>query len=165
MAEADGPLPKTGTEIKMSRQGDLIELGTAESHGHENLWTDKMGACCAVATYETKTGKRTLCHLQGGEPTEDYFKAAAEEINEKEETSIIVVAGTEGSFGWFKDTVNPLVKDGITKAMKKAGKKTDKLEFHLPFWTDPADDKKAGADTASFVIEGDGSYQRGKISK
>jgi len=140
MSEAEGPLPKEGTQIHMSWQGGDVELGVAESHGHETLWTEGMGTCVALATFDEKTGKRTLCHIHGGVPDETHFNAVAAELDNKNTTAIILVAGDEVNLSWFKDTMQPNVKEGVKKAMEKAKKKTDKLEFHPPFWTDPADD-------------------------
>ena len=84
-----------------------------------------MTHCCAIATYDHKSGNRTLCHLNGSNAGSGYYEELANEISEN--TTVIVASGTDTSSEGFEGLVGNAKKKKVIKAMKKAGKDTDKL--------------------------------------
>jgi hypothetical protein len=154
-SEASTGLTMQGTEVPMS---SLNSIEPTQSEGDETLWTTGMSDCCAVATFDRDTAKRTLCHLPGSNPSAGFFAALADIIQEN--TVVIVAAGSSSTFDFFSGNLVPLFKDGIINAMQSAGKDTRKL-LVTGFHTE--DDASQNMQEGSFVIEGDGTYGRGAL--
>lgn len=129
-----------------------------EANHNDTLWTWKITACCVIATYDHKTGKRTLVHLKGSDAESSYFDALAKMISET--TTVIIASGTDtGSKEGFEATVSDNHTESIKEAMKRAGKDASKLLFRV-YHTTEADDRKDGVEPGTFAITAKGKYGR-----
>ena len=138
---ADGfELVEPATEVDMADSAE--SAAPKESKNNEALWTWRITACCVIATYDHKSGKRTLVHLKGSDAGPSYFEALAKKISET--TTVIIASGTDtGSKVGFTTTVNDGHTEKIKKAMESAGKDASKLVFKIVYSTEKDDKGKS----------------------
>lgn len=145
------PQPSSAGYVAMSPLHRIEATTTTD--GNEPLWTQYIDSCIAVATYNTDTNLRSLCHLPGGQ-YEGLIPQLAGIIDES--TLVIFTNGTSGSKNWLetmKDNIMGAIEDRLHASGKEGG-------VYRLYYTDPSQDASNGLVAGTFVLQPDGRYGR-----
>ncbi|KAI7774393.1 hypothetical protein LA080_008820 [Diaporthe eres] len=144
------PQPSNAGYVAMS---PMHRIEATTTTNNEPLWTQYMDSCITVATYNTDTKLRSLCHLPGGQ-YESLISQLAGIIDES--TLVIFTNGTSGSKQWLeslKDNIMGAIETRLTENGKEGG-------VYRVYYTDPSQDASDGLIAGTFVIQPDGRYGR-----
>ncbi|KAG6354406.1 hypothetical protein INS49_004423 [Diaporthe citri] len=144
------PQPSNAGYVAIS---PLHRIEATTTTNSEPLWTQYMDSCITVATYNTDTKLRSLCHLPGGQ-YESLIPQLAGIIDES--TLVIFTNGTSGSKQWLetqKDNIMGAIETRLNANGKEGG-------VYRVYHTDPSQDASGGLIAGTFVIQPDGRYGR-----
>lgn len=157
-------LPMVGKDVPMSST-NLDWLWPTTADGDDFLFTRGLGACQAMATYDSATGVRSLTHLPGGATTPMFNSLVAAVLTET--STVFIVNGDEGTKEKFEMVDVPMFKRGIEDALRdeemvNKPQLVGKVKW-VSLWTDKEADLKRRCVPGSFVLDVKGRYGRGRF--
>lgn len=143
--------PQPTTEyVKMS---PMHRIQATTANNDEPLWTQYMSDCISVATYNTETRLRSLCHLPGGQ----YDGVIGQLVDIIDDNTVVIFTnGSSGDRGFLessKDNISKEIQDQHDANGKEGG-------VYRTYYTDPSHDASHGLTAGTFLIQSDGRYGR-----
>lgn len=158
-------LPLVGKNVPMSPTNlDWLFPTTANSIDPP-LYTRGLGACQALATYDSATGARSLTHLPGGATTALFNACLAGILTET--STVFIINREEGTKEKFEMIDVPKFKTGIEAALKDEDVVNRphlvRVVKWVTLWTDKEEDLQRRCLPGSFVLDKKGRYGRAKF--
>ncbi|KAK0713657.1 hypothetical protein B0T26DRAFT_753747 [Lasiosphaeria miniovina] len=161
------PAPGFYTEVRMHMQYQMYPVEPRRPD--HSLYTTAMTDCTVVATFNTVTRQRTMCHVAGGNMSDGFVHTLATQFIDAN-TIVIIASGTSPSHSGFVDEFRNAVQR-IAEGMHRVGRgsvlsRADNSSGRprptpgARFWMYHTSRLPHSVDGSSFILRPDGVFGR-----